>query len=390
MKSNKILIVQTPAFHRNRGGVQRITFNLGKFFFESGMNVHYYSFEKEGHEEVQFGVLHHSLENGAAKNNRNIRHLDSVLDCIRADYVVNQMPYVKPLRDLLAVRKSNYGFKLIGCIHNSLFNFWSNAREVVIRTIPKPMNRVLSTSPGIMCIKAFHKLKHARDLKRIIDKHDRLLLYTPPNHDELKFFIGNYKPDKISYMPNPVHEITGPDEGKEKVIVHVGRITIAQKRSDLLLDFWEALYKDLPDWKFFIVGDGPYFDELKNDLKKRRIPRVFLEGFQKPEKYYRQAALFMMPSAFEGFPNTIIEAQSYGCPILAFDSYAALRWIVNDGKDALLSEPFDTLSLAQKTVKVVSDVEKLKEMQHAARENIKRFTITQIGQQWLELFKEIS
>ena len=94
-----------------------------------------------------------------------------------------------------------------------------------------------------------------------------------------------------------------------------------------------------------------------------------------------------MPSAYEGFPNTILEAHSYGCPVLAFKSYAALDWIVNNGGDALLAPPFDVDELSNYAVQLAKNPGKLEEMQLSALKNAHRFTIDKVGEQWLSFFQ---
>jgi glycosyltransferase involved in cell wall biosynthesis len=238
----------------------------------------------------------------------------------------------------------------------------------------------------------FHKIKHRNELIAITKLHDVTLLFTPANYEELKYFLKeeDFDRTRIDFMPNPVEGVQQKVPNKEKVILHVGRINIKQKRSDLLLDFWEKIYKELPEWQFKIVGNGSYLDTLKEDLKKRGLVRVELLGFQKPEKYYKEASIFMMPSAYEGFPNTILESHSFGCPILAFNSYAALECIVDDGKNALLAKPYDTSEMAKLCVDLAKNDKALVQMQKAALVNAERFSIDKIGKQWLDLFEEMN
>lgn len=381
----KILIIQTPSFNPNRGGVQRITFNLGVYFSQNGCKVHYYCFSRDEEIQPEYGILH--TADNYANDPQEIEKLSLFVSENNFDVIINQMPYVRGIQK--ALLKSNTKAVTIGCIHNSLFNFKSNAKDIINRVVKKPFKKIATSRLGLWVIQYRHKLKHALDLKKIIKSHDRLFLYTPPNHEELKYFIGDYGEEKVAYMPNPINLIPSISQ-KEKIILHVGRINIQQKRSDLLLDFWQNVHNYLEDWSFVIVGDGPYFEQLKADLEERQLPRVQLEGFQVPEPYYQKAAVFMMPSAYEGFPNTLIEAQSFGCVPLVFNSYAALDWILNDGKDAFLVPAFDTTTMAQKAIFLAEDEAALRSMQKAAVRNAGRFTIDKVGQSWIEFFdKEI-
>lgn len=390
MTKHRILIVLTPAFNRNKGGVQRITYNLGVYFEENGLDVGYFSFATNGHVTPTSGQLFHAHYNGGCAKVENGMALHESIKDFKPSIVINQMPYERSLRVTLQSAKLEYNFKLIACIHNSLFAFTSNIRDILRRKAPFPFLQPFFSSLFVTFIsKLWHNKKHGRALKSIVDVHDKVLLYTPPNFEEFIYFVGNYKPQKIGYMPNPFSGIARKFREREKVILHVGRINIAQKRSDLLLEFWEYCYRMMDDWRFVIIGDGPYFEILAAELERRNLPRVELLGFRDPNSYYQIASFFMMPSAFEGFPNTILEAHSHGLPVLAFDSYKALSWIVNDGEDALLTKPFDVKLLAHQAIKLTNDSEGLQSMQVKARKNSKRFTIDKVGKQWLQLFDEL-
>jgi len=383
----KILIVQTPSFNPNIGGVQRITFNLGKYFTLNGYEVSYFSFRSSGHINAEFGKLYHPEESTGVL--KNIHVLEWVIKKVQPNVIINQMPYEKPISSLLSKLDRNK-IKIFGCIHNSLFSFKSNVGHIMRETLPKPFGNILATQPFKQLPLSYHKLKHRKDLKEILHAHQTLILYTPPNLEELKYFVNETELEKfnIDFMPNPVSDICKVLPEKEKTILHVGRINNMQKRSDLLLDFWEKVNKELPDWKFQILGDGPYMTTLKSDLNNRKLPNVEILGFQKPENYFKRASVFMMPSAYEGFPNTIIEAFSCGCPVLAFDSYMALSWIVEHGNTGYLAKPFDTSELAAYCTNLVNDNNQLVKMQKAALSCAEKFTLDKIGKKWISLFNE--
>lgn len=385
-KSQKILFALTMAFDPNAGGVQRTTYKLGKYFTEAGLEVGYFSADYMGHKECEYGKLYHAHEKGGAENPDNMEELVKVLSVFQPDFVINQVPYVKPLRVTLANHKGNLDYVLLGCLRNSLFNFKSNAREVMQRELPSFVFRILDNPIGMYLVQKRHYFSHRNDLKSILDDHDRFVLLAPPNQEELNYFVGDYKQEKVLAIPNSIPEVFDDSFQKEKILLHVGRIVIHQKRSDLLLKVWEIIYEKLPEWEFHIVGEGPYFDSLQNEINVKKIPRVCLHGYQKPESYYKKAAIFMMPSAYEGFPNTILEAQSYGSVPFAFESYEALSWIVTDGKDACLIPPYEVNNMATEIVSLVKDNYKMNKMRQQALENAKRFTIDKVGQIWLDFF----
>ena len=385
----KVLFVLTPAFNPNGGGVQRTTYKLGKYFSEHEIEVAYFSTSNTGHVKVEFGNLYHAKESDGAKNSENIIELKETLKNFQPDFVINQMPYVKALREELFLNEFKKDYLLFGCLRNSLFNFKSNARDRMQQMMPNPVFKIMDNPLGIGLVKQRHYFKHRKDLKAILDQHDKFILLTPPNREELSFFVDDYKNEKVMSIPNSIPSVMEIPVSKDKIILHVGRLNVQQKRSDLLLKVWEKVYEYLPEWKFVIVGEGPYMNNLKEEIKNKNLPRVKLEGFQKPESYYKRAPIFMMPSAYEGFPNTLIEAQSFGCVPFAFDSYSALSWIVNK-EDAILSPAFEPQDMANKIIELAQNENKLELMRQAALKNAKKFTINEVGNIWMKLFEKLS
>lgn len=386
----RILFTVTRAFKPYAAGVQRTTFKLSKFFTDQGLEVAYFSTENRGHDPVEYGCLFFPPDENGLKEKKNVAYLEEILQSWKPDIVINQMPYDRTLRQTLFLNKKSLQYALLGCLRNSLYNFLSNVRHKTKQGLPKWAFSLIDNKPGLFLIKLLHIIKHRRDLQAILEKHDYFVLLTPPNKSELRYFVGEYLLEKTVVIPNSIPQVFSDCiDGKKKKILYVGSLNVTQKRTDLLLNFWKRVYHELPDWEFFIVGEGTQRDIIKSEIQNEGLPRVYLEGHQKPEKYYKEASVFIMTSAYEGFPNTILEAHSYGCPVLAFNSYAALEWIVHDGSDALLSPPFDTEDMAANFIQIARNEQRLKSMQHAAIENARRFTIDRVGQQWIHLFNEL-
>jgi glycosyltransferase involved in cell wall biosynthesis len=387
--TQKVIFILADALNPNVGGVQRVTCNLGPQFVSSGLAVAYFSFTTTGHVPIEQGTLFYAPKNGSENTPENLQYLMEVLEKWRPDIVINQMPYIAKIWPLLSQARDKIGFSLLGCLHNSLFSVVNNVREASMRALPRPLFMLLDNRIGLKILLILHRIKHAKALRGILAVHDRFLLLTVPNKEELKYFIGEYPEEKVLVIPNSINLEKITPAPKEKIVLHVGRLNDSQKRSDLLLEVWKKCYAEMEDWEFFIVGDGPYKAQLEAEIEQENIPRVYLEGYQKPDDYFARAALFVMPSAFEGFPNTILEAQSYGCVVLAFNSYPAVEWIVNDQKDALLSTPFNTDQMADQVLEMARSVDKRAAFQAAARINATQFSLPTIIEKWLKLFNSL-
>lgn len=386
----KILFTLTTPLSPNTSGVPRTTLKLGKFFFENGYDVFYFSMSSIENIQIDNGKLFIAPEQGNSNNRVNLIELEKAIEKIKPDIIINQMPYDKHLSKTLYHLKLKSGFRLLGCLRNSLFSFKDYPRSYMRETMNPHMFKLFNNAVGVFVIKSRHWFVHRKKLKKILDYHDRFILLTPPNRWELKYFIGNYKNEKVVWIPNSIPYIFDNIAIKEKRILHVGGLNTHQKRSDLLIEFWEKIYDLLPDWNFDIVGNGSYYKKLEEEIARRKLPRIILYGKQIPEPFFEKASIFVIPSAFEGFPNTLLEAQSHGCVTLAFESYPAISWIVNQNVDTFLSQPFNVIDMSANALNLANNEQLMNRMRIAALNNARRFTINNVGKMWLELFNNLN
>jgi len=85
--------------------------------------------------------------------------------------------------------------------------------------------------------------------------------------------------------------------------------------------------------------------------------------------WYNRASIFVMPSYFETFGLSVVEAMLMGLPIIASDA-GALSEKVDHGITGLLVEPGDPVALAVAIREMADDKEKRLRMAHAVRESI--------------------
>ena len=105
------------------------------------------------------------------------------------------------------------------------------------------------------------------------------------------------------------------------------------------------------------VGDGPKLNEYKAYAELTRIKDFihFVGGNKDPQNYYKAASLFAFSSYSEGMPTVIIEAMTFGLPIVTSDT--SVREILEDGKDGLISAIGDCEALGEHIYKIMSEKE---------------------------------
>ncbi len=119
-----------------------------------------------------------------------------------------------------------------------------------------------------------------------------------------------------------------------KRLVYSGRL-IGVKRVDLLLNAFEQLAPQRPDWDLVVVGDGPLHQSLQDSLPASIAQRVtwtgFLDDQQTVSAVYRACDVLVHPADIEPWALVINEAAAAGLAIVASDAVGAAAELVRDG-----------------------------------------------------------
>ncbi|MEL7250860.1 MAG: glycosyltransferase [Bacteroidota bacterium] len=382
----KVLIILVPRFDPNSGGVQMSTFKLASYFHSQQVPVSVFSFDHQGHQPPDFLTsFDHGQEPGVNYKAANMERCREFVRQEQPDVVINQMPYELRVGDMLKAEQATQNFLLLGCLRGSFFAVKLNLELYRKTLLPKPLQPFFKHQLGYWMLLQVHKFKHGRDLKHIIDTYNYYVLFGDPNRKELEYFIGAYKQHKLAYIPNSIPQVLDEVPTKEKRLLWLSRVDYRQKHAEYIIPLWKKLKDRLPDWEFDVVGNGGALPDLKQQAQEEQIERIHFYGKQKPDSYYSRAPIYIMTSSFEGFPNTLIEAQSFGAVPIVFDSYPMVREIVNS-ENGVLVETHKLDQMADEIVRLADDSGRNQNMMTSALENARRFTIDQVGQKWIDLF----
>lgn len=106
------------------------------------------------------------------------------------------------------------------------------------------------------------------------------------------------------------------------VILGIGRLVKA-KGFDLAIQAME----NVADAELWLIGDGPESDTLHELATKLGLQEQikFLGAQSSPEQFYGAANFFILPSRYEPFGQTLLEALASGLPIITFESNADIQ-----------------------------------------------------------------
>jgi len=134
----------------------------------------------------------------------------------------------------------------------------------------------------------------------------------------IRYIPENYR-DKCYVLYNPANNVI-PSNNSNKYFLFAAYLNNKCKDYVTLLEGFKKFVKIHPDWKLVICGTGEienvYQIIRKNHLEHHVECPGWVVGKEK-EVFFRNSYAYIMTSTMEGLPMSVIEAMSYGKPIIS-------------------------------------------------------------------------
>jgi glycosyltransferase involved in cell wall biosynthesis len=161
-----------------------------------------------------------------------------------------------------------------------------------------------------------------------------------------KMIENGFPEQKLVHLPNFVNPpAIFPAYNAGDYLLYVGRLS-QEKGIFTLVDAIKGLHIPLR-----IAGDGPIAHAVKAYVNASGMKNIFFEGYtsgQELAMLFQQSAFIVLPSeCYENAPMTLLEAYSYGKPVLGA-RIGGIPEMIEEGKTGELFEPKNVTELREK------------------------------------------
>ena len=152
--------------------------------------------------------------------------------------------------------------------------------------------------------------------------------------------------DILKDEPSPYPSATG------RKYLCVGRF-FHNKGQDLACEAFHQIHLQDPEAQLYLLGkykeDDPYYLKVCQIIHEHHMEgHVHIIGHEtNPFKWMKHCDCFILPSRYEGTPNSLIEAMYVGRPVVATRCIPMIERMVQDGYNGILVESGNTKEMAE-------------------------------------------
>lgn len=221
-------------------------------------------------------------------------------------------------------------------------------------------------------------------LRRSVESSDRILTISEFSRREITELLG-FPTERIAVIPcaPAFSEATASAENvfskfgiQQPYLLYVGTLEPRKNLIRLLEAFARLKEREgFPHQLVLAGGKGWNSEAFDQALAASPVREsVRLTGYVSDEEkntLYREAALFVFPSLYEGFGIPPLEAMHWNCPVVCTNA-ASLPEVCADAAEYV--NPFDVNSIAEGISRVLTDETRRAELVRAGTTQVKQFT----------------
>lgn len=209
--------------------------------------------------------------------------------------------------------------------------------------------------------------------------------YSLEDYNRIQVIHNGVDSNQCQYSQREAREYFNFDKN-DFILGNIGRLSI-QKNQSFLID----VLSNVVDCKLVIVGNGELLGSLNKQIKKLNLEDRILIIKELSELeigiFFKAIDLYCMPSLYEGLSNALIEALSYGTPVIS-SNVDSQRDVLIRNTDNLISGvllPLNKNNWVETIIEIKKDTNLIEKMRKNSRERGMDFSIEKMVSSYLNL-----
>jgi glycosyltransferase involved in cell wall biosynthesis len=160
---------------------------------------------------------------------------------------------------------------------------------------------------------------------------------------------------------------------------------------DVVVRAFAEVQKSYAEAQLDLVGGGRLEQEIRDLVRKLNLSGVNFLGVasrQNIGQFYDRADIFVNASNLDNMPVSVLEAFASGTPVVT-TAPESMRYIVDDGRTGLLSEPGDAGALARNILMVLGDSGLATRLAQNAFAESTKYSWDSVRDQWLKVYLDL-
>jgi glycosyltransferase involved in cell wall biosynthesis len=215
--------------------------------------------------------------------------------------------------------------------------------------------------------------------------------------------IKRFGPEKVVHIPNAidVQQIRSIGsttdlkkelrlDGQEFLIGAMGRLTLG-KGFESFLQAARIIYRQRPNVKFIVAGDGPLKEPLETKAREYGLDGAVLFLGHREDNYriLKLVDLFVLPSFSEGIPMVLLEALALARPVIA-SRVGGIPEVIEHRTSGLLVAPGKEDELAQSCMTLMDDYDFARQLGVAGQKRVEeRFSVRVMAEKVAEVYRTL-
>jgi len=296
-----------------------------------------------------------------------VKRLEDI-DVVKQDISIN---CVKALRKIVAEEAEKHD-KVYVNAHLMGTGLWM---ERAIKNLPNVVLSITAHNKVIYDnISLARRIVYPLCIKFMSKRIDGFIAVSQEIADSVIEYTGRgceYIPSSVPIKGKPKDVAAYNPDGKEVRVGFVGRVSLP-KNPVRFVETAALISEVMPNVQFIIVGDGELRKEMEQKVRELKMDDkfTFLGFLPNPADEMRKLDVLLLTSDHEGTPMVLLEAMSYGLPVVS-TRVGGIPTVIENWKDGVLAEDFAPATIAKDVVALLSDKEKYVAISRSAYHKIR-------------------